>query len=414
MGIKIAYLVDQFPALSETFILHQITGMIDRGHEVDIYANHIGNRSKIHPEVEHYQLLEKTHYLEVPSNYLFRGINAFNIIGNHISKKSNVWLHSLNIFKYGRQAISLKLLHSASRFLQKPSYDIIHCQLGFLGLQGLLFKDIGVFQGKLIVSFRGADLSVYIHKYGEHVYKRLFERGDVFLPVSESMQRKLIDLGCDEKKIIIHRSGLDLESFDSQPPPYRFDEKVRLVTVGRLVEKKGIKYAIKAVAQLVKFYPHIEYQIIGEGPLLGELQQLIQELGLEVFVKAIGWKNKPEVIEILKNSDILVAPSVTSHDGDQEGIPNVLKEAMVMGLPVVSTLHSGIPELVEDGVSGFLVPERDVDTLAQKLDYLIHHPERCTEMGSAGRAYVREHYDLNNLNDRLAEIYKTSISCSGH
>jgi colanic acid/amylovoran biosynthesis glycosyltransferase len=102
-----------------------------------------------------------------------------------------------------------------------------------------------------------------------------------------------------------------------------------------------------------------------------------------------------------------MAPSVTAADGDQEGIPNVIKEAMAMGIPVLATRHSGIPELVEEGLSGFLVSERDTDALTDRLIHLIDHPEIWPEMGKAGRDYVKKHYDINKLNDRMVEIFQS-------
>lgn len=409
--MRVAFLVDHFPVLSETFILHQITGTIERGHDVDIYPNKVGNLDKMHSEVESYHLLESTFYPQVPANYFGRGVDALKIIFANSPSKLGVLLQCLNFFKYGRKAASLKLLYSASRFMEKPTYDIIHCQLGYIGLQGLLLRDIGALKGKLIVSFRGADLSLYLRMFGERLYERLFARADLFLPVCEDMKRRLIELGCDEKKVVVHRSGLDFESFVFTGRRRESSkERVRLVTVARLVEKKGVEYGIKAVVHLAKSHPRLEYSIVGDGPLREDLQRLLIELDLESAVKLLGWKEKQEIIEILKDADILVAPSVTSRDGDREGIPNVLKEAMAMGLPVVSTQHSGIPELVQDGVSGFLVPERDVDALAEKLEYLIAHPERWPEMGRAGRAYIEECYDINKLNDRLVEIYQQLIS----
>jgi colanic acid/amylovoran biosynthesis glycosyltransferase len=105
----------------------------------------------------------------------------------------------------------------------------------------------------------------------------------------------------------------------------------------------------------------------------------------------------------------MVAPSITAENGDQEGIPNVLKEAMALGLPVISTLHGGIPELVEDGVSGFLVKERDVDSLAERLAYLVDHPETWSKMGSEGRACIEKDYDMNKLNDHLVDLYEKTL-----
>ena len=120
----------------------------------------------------------------------------------------------------------------------------------------------------------------------------------------------------------------------------------------------------------------------------------------------LGPKPQHQVIQILNRAHILLAPSVTDKNGDQEGIPVVLMEALAIGLPIVSTQHSGIPELIQDTVTGFLVPERDVEALFDKLKYLVKHPEMWLEMGRHGRNYVQEHYDINKLNDRLVEIYQ--------
>jgi colanic acid/amylovoran biosynthesis glycosyltransferase len=200
--------------------------------------------------------------------------------------------------------------------------------------------------------------------------------------------------------------GVDCNKFSFTLRYPSHDGKIRIVTIARLVEKKGVEYAIRAVAKLGKANENIEYNILGDGPLSGNLQQLIQELGVASKVKLLGWKQQHEVVEILNNSHIMLAPSVTSKNGDQEGIPVVLMEAMAMGIPVVSTLHSGIPELVQDKITGFLVPERDVETLAERLRYLIEHPEIWAEMGQAGRKFVEENYEINKLNNRLIKLYQ--------
>ena len=124
----------------------------------------------------------------------------------------------------------------------------------------------------------------------------------------------------------------------------------------------------------------------------------------------MGWRDETEIVKILQDTHIFVAPSITAADGNQDAPINVLKEAMAIGLPVVSTYHGGIPELVEDGKSGFLVPEKDVAALADKLGYLIEHPELWSAMGKAGRQFVLEHYNLNLLNDDLMNIYYSLIN----
>lgn len=183
-----------------------------------------------------------------------------------------------------------------------------------------------------------------------------------------------------------------------------------IATTGRLVEKKGIEYSIRAVASLAKDYPNLEYNIIGDGDLREYFQQLIQELNIGHIVKLLGWRQQQQIIEILDNSQIFIAPSVTAKDGNQDAPVNTLKEAMAMGLPVIATDHGGIPELVEDGFSGFLVPERDAAAIAEKLSYLIEHPENWVAMGKAGREYVEKHYDMEKLNAKLIEIYQQVLT----
>jgi colanic acid/amylovoran biosynthesis glycosyltransferase len=150
----------------------------------------------------------------------------------------------------------------------------------------------------------------------------------------------------------------------------------------------------------------IEYQIAGDGPLRNDLENLIDDLNVNDHVRLLGWKRQEEIVELMKGASILLAPSVTGKDGDQEGIPVTLMESLAQGLPVLSTQHSGIPELVQDGKSGFLVPERDVDALAERLEYLVKHPELWPAMGRAGRDYVERHYDISKLNDQLAQLYQ--------
>jgi colanic acid/amylovoran biosynthesis glycosyltransferase len=137
---------------------------------------------------------------------------------------------------------------------------------------------------------------------------------------------------------------------------------------------------------------------------------MIDELDLGEQVKLVGPKSQEEVIALLQDAHLFVTPSVTAASGDQEGIPNVLKEAMAMGIPVVSTRHSGIPELVQDGVSGLLAPERDSEALAERLACLIDHPEKWAAMGRAGRQHVESEFDSDKLNKELVDLYLQVIS----
>jgi colanic acid/amylovoran biosynthesis glycosyltransferase len=177
-----------------------------------------------------------------------------------------------------------------------------------------------------------------------------------------------------------------------------------------LVEKKGIEYAIRAVAAVVRTGRAVQYDIIGDGPLRPHLSKLVEQLAMSSFVTIHGSKRKPEVVAMLMSSHMLLAPSVTAANGDQEGIPVALMEAMATGLPVVSTWHSGIPELVSDGESGFLVEERDVGSLEERLIYLLDHPDIRARMGQRGRMFVEAQFEIDKLNDRLVEIFTECLN----
>lgn len=405
--MKIAFIVSQFPTLSETFILNQITGLLDRGHEVDIFAWSKGKESKVLPEIMKYGLLDRTYFVNKPYNKIWRVLKAIGLILFNFHKNPKAILKSLNFFKYGKKALSLKLLYDSILFLDEDSYDIIHCHFGPNGNLGVLLRDFGLIKGKVVTTFHGYDMSAIVREQGEDVYNFLFENGDLFLPISEYWKEKLIKMGCNERSIIVYRMGIDTNKFQFSLRSKKHD--IQLLTIGRFVEKKGIEYGIQAVAKIIKKHPSVEYKIAGKGPLISKLECLIEEHGVEKNVKLLGWQHQDEVIKLMKKADIFVAPSITSKEGDQEGIPLTIMEALATGLPVVATEHSGIPELVQDGRSGFLVPERDVEALAEKLEHLIEHPERWPKIGRAGRKFVEENYDINKLNDQLVEIYKNLI-----
>ncbi|MES1021816.1 glycosyltransferase [Gloeocapsa sp. BRSZ] len=410
--MRIAFVVGIFPLLSETFVLNQITGLIDRGHEVDIYAlRHPPSNCKMHPHVERYNLLAHTYYTPaIPSNVFWRQLKGFALLFTNFHKAPLICLRSLNFFKYGRDASSLKILYTAIPVLEQKPYDIIHCQFACYALEILTLREIGALQGKLVTSFRGWDISRYVKQHGDCVYDQLLATGDLFLPVCDFFRSWLVKRGYDSKKIVTHRSGIDCDKFTFTPRYLRSNNSIQIITVGRLVEKKGIEYSIEAIAQLSQIHKNIHYYIIGDGELKEELQHLIQYLGISHVVTLLGQRNQQEIIEFLNNSHIFVAPSVTAQDGNQEGIPNTLKEAMAMGLPVVATKHSGISELVEDGVSGFLVPERDADAIAQKLSYLIKHPETWADIGLAARKSVEAQYEIQKLNNELVDIYQNLLA----
>lgn len=409
--MKIAFIVSKFPVLSLTAILNQITGLLDLGQDVEVFAQLNPEEGKVHQDVETYRLMERVHYFNMPSNKLQRVLKAFYLLIANFHKAPGAIFRSLNVFKCGKEALSLRIFYILLPFIGKEStYDIIHCHFGPNGILGVLLKELGI-KGKIVTTFHAYDITAFIVSKGKNVYNELFAKGDLFMPISNHWRKRLIELGCNKDKTVVHRAGIDSEKFRSQERRPHKNNIINILTVGRLVEKKGIEYAIQAEASITHKYPNLDtkYRIGGDGPLKTKLKALISELNAEEQIKLLGILRDDEVKSLMMQSDIFLLPSVTSQEGDQEGIPAVLMEALATGMPVISTYHSGIPELVADGKSGFLVPERDVDALVEKLGYLVEHPELWSKMGRFGREFVEKHYDIKKLNQRLVEIYQNLV-----
>lgn len=404
--MRVAFVVGQFPALSETFVLNQVTGLIDRGVEVDIYATERRPQSAVHPDVERYDLLAKTRYAKpFTGSDGARRMEVLRLALRALRRAGASPARVRQALRDGRldANIALGFAHLSAT---PERYDVIHCHFGPEGTRGAAMRHVGILEGKVVTTFHGFDMSRYLQISGPNVYDRLFQTGDLFLPISDYWRSALVRMGCDPARIAVHHMGVDCDSFTFVPrTPPAAGEPLRLLSVGRFVEKKGFEYAMRAVARVASQYPSLEYTIIGEGPLHEELTALARELGIERHLRMVGSKPRDEVIATMNRAHVMLAPSVTAASGDQEGIPVVLMEAMATGLPVISTVHTGIPELVEDHGTGMLAPERDVETLAVRLTELVDTPSLYSSIATAARARVQREFDVDRLNDRLLELF---------
>jgi colanic acid/amylovoran biosynthesis glycosyltransferase len=281
---------------------------------------------------------------------------------------------------------------------------VIH---GHFGTDGLLVLPLArALAVPLITSLRGYDvtrtdgallrsgrLSWMRYALGK---KRLQCGGALFLAVSDALRDRAIAQGYPEARTITHYNGVDLDRFRSDMAPR---EPGLVLHVGRLVEKKGTKVLIEAVAGIAG----ATLAIIGDGPLRGALERQARELGDRV--RFLGALRSEEVANWMRRASVLAAPSMTAADGDAEGLPNVVVEAAASGLPVVGTHHSGIPEVIQEGISGFLVPENDAGALAARLSDVLGSESRQNEMGIAARRLAERKFSRQLLTERLESIY---------
>jgi len=406
-SLRLAFLLPTFPELSNTFVIEQVVGIIERGHHVDIFAEKQNSLATLPASLARLGLDRRMRHLPVASSRLKRLGSAVRVFtgprGLHPAHRD-----ALNPKVYGKRAWNLVQLHTAASFVRSGPYDVLHCHFGQLGIIGERLIRTGAVDAALVTAFRGADISSH-YPANPQGFAALFERGDLHLPVSAEFQRRLVAAGVPGDRVVVHHDGIDLRRFpfvERRSP----DGVARLLFVGRLADKKGVTYALEALSRLVRSGRKVELTIIGEGPLGPSLRARSEELGLGQHARFLGPRPLEEVADAMRTAHVLVAPSVTAPNGDQEGIPTVLKEAMATGMPVVSTLHSGIPELVEHGVTGFLAPEHDAERLAEYLAVLLDQPTRWLEMGRKGRAKVEAEFDTERLNDDLVERYHQALA----
>jgi colanic acid/amylovoran biosynthesis glycosyltransferase len=264
--MKIAFLVNQFPALSQTFIAHLAQGLVAQGCAVDIYAMHgPGDREMtIGPEIG----LRQFRLRERPRQ---RAVLAAPALARLISRHGAKGLRALSADIYGADASTLVSLHEADMF-GNGRYDIVHCQFGPLADIALNHRRAGFLSGRVIVHFRGYDISSHVEQHGRDVYARAFAEADAFFTNCEFFRKKLIDMGGPGERTAVMPSPISVENFPYRARCYRPRETLRLVCVGRLVEKKGFAYAISAIGRLADAGVDVECEIIGDGPLRAQLE----------------------------------------------------------------------------------------------------------------------------------------------
>jgi colanic acid/amylovoran biosynthesis glycosyltransferase len=264
-----------------------------------------------------------------------------------------------------------------------------------------------------IVSFHGADVMVDMNKpaYREATLQML-DAVTLVLVRSDSLRHALTDLGCDPEKIEVQRTGIPMEEFAFRErvfPPRSGGSEWRFVQAGRMIEKKGLPVTLRAFSTFLKQHPNAMLTIAGEGPFFSELQKLARELNIAAHVSFTGFISQEQLREIYYRSHIFLHPSQTGSDGNQEGIPNSMLEAMATGLPVFATEHGGIPEAIQSSVSGILVPERHHEALAQALLDAAQDPGFLSRIARNGAETVRQKFDLSTQAQRLEEIYLRTI-----
>ena len=361
---------------------------------------------------------------EQTGRYPFEPVHIVGKPATHFLRR--FWFRQLRAAPWQISGVELRAL---LRVLRETDARLLHIFFGHIAVH--LLPLIRAWTKPSIVSFHGADVLVDMDKPAyRKATKEMLDAVERVLVRSESLRRAVVDLGCDEKKIELQRTGIPLDQFPFRERDFPQNGEWRFVQACRLIEKKGLRTSLRAFAKFVALYPRSTITIAGEGPLLRELQELARELKIDNGAggSRATWTGKPERVdepggesinrvlftgfisqeklrEIFYASHIFLHPSETGRDGNQEGVPNSMLEAMASGLPVFATQHGGIPEAIENGLSGVLVPERDHEALARALLDASQDRHLLSALAREGAAAVAAKFDQRAQIRRLEEIY---------
>lgn len=298
------------------------------------------------------------------------------------------------------------------KMLKRRPADVMHAYFGHTGVHLLPF--ILEWNKPCLVSFHGMDIQKRPQQEGyDEQMQELLRTVPLVLARSKSLMDGLERLGCPKEKLRLNRTGIPLEHFPFQQRPMPMDGSWRFVQACRLIAKKGLGTALRAFAKFHAKHPKATFRIAGEGPLKGEIEKLIAELGLGDAVELSGFLSQDDLAALYARSHIFLHPSEMPPDQNQEGVPNSMLEAMATGLPVLATTHGGIPEAVTHERTGLLVPERDEEALFQAMCHITAETDTLYILGEAASRAVREEFEQSKQIEKLESYYDEARAIGG-
>jgi glycosyltransferase involved in cell wall biosynthesis len=389
------YYVGSFPKLSESFILNEINELYNRGHNIAVFAQNDPEENITHEEYED---------IDVPLYYADAPYTDFP---QFLSKKPVQMALSHAIdggFKYfspKRAGQNLLLGKQCAQFIESLDFeiDVINAHFAHPSRIGAILaaRHLSIpcaITAHAFEIFRSPNVPQirYICDSMDHVI--------VPSEYNRDYLREEIGIAND---ITVVPATTQVEKFEPSAPTV----ENRLLTVARLVEKKGYPYGIKAVNKLIKHGYNVEYHIVGTGEKKERLQQQVKEHGIEDHVEFLGHVSDERLQKELSEAAVFILPCIIAEDGDRDAMPVVLKEAMASETACVSTTVSAIPELITDGHDGLLVPEKEPDGLASAIQELLNNPEKRKALAAHGRETVYNNFDISESVDTLIEVFES-------
>ncbi len=398
---KIAYLIKCFPRLSETFILHEVLELERQGVSLRIFSL-MQPEGKVNQATQEVQA--RTSY--IPRGFPFGTLRLLGATRKRLLKSPWRFLRTvlIAIVKYHHPATPRHLLYAAYLANELEREGITHIHAHYVNTPATVANLAHHFTG-ISYSFTAHAKDIYLSRKASIAHK--MQQASFVATCTAYNQRYLTEQIDQAVKTPVYGiyHGLNLRVFPALPvPAARQDPTPLILTVARLVEKKGLTYLLQACRILKDQGYNFRCRIVGEGPLRSTLEEQIRELDLVECVELYGAETHERVIEMYRQATLKALPCVVSENGDRDGIPNVLVEALYMGVPVISTPISGVPELIAPEENGVLVPARDSQALAGAMARLLHDPQLRQRLAAAGQQTVLESFDMARNVTRLKQL----------
>lgn len=363
-------------------------------------------------------LYTQIHYLTSKlDNYIVcettENLDQFYLRNIHCLKDSSVGIQILNK--------CLRKLHLdyywgfLLQTIDQKQGNILHSHFGNTGWANInIAKQASV---KHVVSFYGFDVNYLPHQNERWIkrYQELFAGVDQILCLGPNMMKQVIELGCPSQKIAIHHLGINLDKIDFKPRKWQPSEPLRILIAASFREKKGIPYALEAIG-LLQNEIDLEVTIIGDATQekrskdeKKKILEIIEKYNILPKIRMMGYQPHSVLLEEAYTHHIFLSPSITSNDGDTEGTPVTIIEMAASGMPVISTLHSDIPEIIQNGKTGLLAKERDIEGIIKHLRWLIDNHEQWELILKASRNHIENEFDASIQANKLVKIYQNIL-----
>lgn len=404
-GLCMAYIIEKFPSPTESFILNEILELQKRGGELYVLVLRKQKRYLHIPEFKNFILP----IIFLPKICFFFPLRSFlrGFLSRIVFRAVRPGLHTGSLLKDLR---NYQIGLFFARRLRTKNIDHVHAHFAFVAV------DIASILSKLL----GVEYSFTAH--AQDIYTNLPKIqqaiGDASFTVTcTQYNRNYLNKISNSKyadKIFTVYHGVRISKWLSNHHYHEISYSgIRMLSIARLIEKKGLIYLLKAIRLLVERDIQVTCTIIGEGPLRGYLENYMKDNGLENAVRILNFLPQEQLKTFFAQSDIFILPCVIAKDGDRDGLPNVIMEAMLSGVPVISTPVSAIPEIIQDGITGILVRGKDSKAIADAVIKLKKCPELYYKITSDGRKSVIERFDIEENTDELIKIFKNNIRPCG-